>query len=366
MTVIGGGPAGVTTALYTTRLGHRTALVDAGGGRHAAVDSVHNVAGISERTSGAELSAVAVAQLIEYGGDYYPDAVESVAVADAAGAADGTGRRFRVEAERSEIATDRVVLATGFSDDAPRVPNLERFTGRGLHYCIHCDAYALADGRVYVLGRDEGAAHAALLLLNFTPDVDLLLNGADPDWSEETDRQIRGHPVDVVGEPVERAFPEGAVGAGGAVADGVDGDSAEEPWLGGLEFADGTVREYTGGFAFYGREYNSELARELGCEVNDDGSVAVDADRRTSVDGAYAVGDLTHGQNQTPIAMGDGAYAGIALHKELRTFPLAPEEIPEGGVEQADAPSVADDLRARMRRLRETGVDRGMRPPEDD
>ena len=368
----------MTTALYTTRLGHSTALIDAAGGRHAAVTSVHNVPGISETTTGEELGEVAIDQVVEYGGDYYPDAVESVERVDA-DTGDATGAddpRFRVDAERTTLDADRVVLATGFSDDPPRVDGLRRFTGRGLHYCLHCDAYSLADGRVYVLGHDDHAARVAMILLNFTSDVDLLLNGRDPEWDDRTAAQVEGHPVDVIGESVDRAFPEGGIGdatggtpanVGGpdAPADRPAEDDAEGAWLGGLEFADGTVREYTGGFAMYGSEYNNGIARQLGCELNDDGSVDVDGDRRTSVDGVYAVGDLTHGQNQTPIAMGDGGYAGVALHKDLRTFPLDPDALPEGGIDEADVPAAPDDLRARMRRLRRTGVDRGIRPPGD-
>jgi len=73
--VVGGGPAGTTAALYTTRLGHRTALFEKEGGRHAAVSHVHNLYGVSENVSGRDLSSHAVSQFEEYGGDYYLDPV---------------------------------------------------------------------------------------------------------------------------------------------------------------------------------------------------------------------------------------------------------------------------------------------------
>ena len=59
--------------------------------------------------------------------------------------------------------------------------NLHR-TGRGLHYCLHCDAYMFVDEPVYVMGHGESAAHVAMIMLNFTPEVDLLLRGAEPTW----------------------------------------------------------------------------------------------------------------------------------------------------------------------------------------
>ena len=363
--VVGGGPGGLTTALYTTRLGHRTALVDAAGGRHASVAHVHNVIGVSEQTSGTDLERVSKDQLTEYGTDLYEDEVTGVERVGGDGSR-GKGERgdgqFRIEAERATLRADRVVLATGFADEPPRVERLRRFTGRGLHYCLHCDAYTLGDERVFVLGHDDHAAKVAMILLNFTPDVDLLTNGAEPTWDDDTAAQVAAHPVDRVDKPVERALAERELSEGAMGGDSsATAESDLEPWLGGLEFSDGTIREYAGGFAMYGREFDAALADALGCERRDDGAVAVDERRETSVDGVYAVGDLTHGQNQTPVAMGDGAYAGLAVDEDLRTFPIPADELDGDGVD-AEVPAVADDLRARMRRLDERGVESGMTP----
>ncbi|WP_135829448.1 NAD(P)/FAD-dependent oxidoreductase [Halorussus halobius] len=352
--VVGGGPAGMTVALYATRLGHRTALVDREGGRYESVAAVHNLLGVSEETSGREVTELGIEQLTEYGADYYADDVREVdrvdpgeADADAESAAGGRG--FRIVGDRATLRADRVVLATGFTDVPPQVRGLRRFVGRGLHYCVHCDAYALGDEPVFVLGTDDHAAQVALLLLNFTADVDLLLDDAEPAWSESVAEQVAAHPVDVVDDRVDHAFAD-------------DAEDASNPPLGGLEFGDGRTREYAGGFAIHGREYNNGLAADLGCDLEDDGAIAVDENRETSVAGVYAVGDVTHGQNQTPVALGDGAYAGIALHEDLRTFPVAADELDR--LDDLDAPAMADDLRARMRRVREVDDYAGMTPEE--
>ncbi len=343
--VVGGGPAGMTAALYTTRLGHRTAVFESGGGRHAAVSHVHNLFGVSEDVSGRQLAELAVRQLEAYGGDFHRDAVRAVRQRDPS--ADG---RFLLEGDHATVAAERLVLATGFADVSPDVPGLERFAGRGLHYCLHCDAYTLGDAPVFVLGHDDHAAEVAMLMLNFTADVDLLLDGRRPEWRDETERQLEAHPVERVEQAVVSAFP----------AD----EAAETPWLGGLAFTDDTEREYRGGFAMYGKRYNTRLAGMLGCDLTDEGAVDVDGRGETSVDGAYAVGDVTHGQNQTTIAIGDGARAGIALHKELRRYPLSPEAIGEGaGPGDLEVPGVAADLRARMRRDRERTTHAGLSEP---
>jgi len=334
VTVVGGGPAGLTAALYTTRLGHDTAVIDRGGGRAAMMLDTHNVIGVTEEVSGNEFLATATEQVREYGADYFQDFVSAVEPAD---------EGFRVTADDVEATTDHVVLATGFSDERPDPP-LPR-TGRGLHWCLHCDAYMFVDEPVYVMGTGDSAAHVAMIMLNFTPDVDLLTRGEEPEWSAETQAMLEAHPVDVVHEEI------------------ADLERREDGWLEVFEFedtvgprptssrtesGDGTRREYRGGFPMYGSDYNTDLAESLGVELNDDGTVAVDDHGRTNVDGVYAVGDVTPGHNQIPTAMGEGARCGIGNHYDLRPFPRSVEEIEaEGAVTQGEVPAVSERLRER-------------------
>jgi thioredoxin reductase (NADPH) len=322
VTVVGGGPAGLTAALYTTRLGHDTAVVDRGGGRAAMMADTHNVIGITEDVSGTEFLGTALEQVKRYGADHYRQFVSSAERTEEG--------RIRLSAGDLTVVTERVVLATGFTDGRPDPPAPR--TARGLHYCLHCDAYILVDAPVYVMGNGSSAAHVAMIMLNFTDDVDLLLNGDDPEWSDETDRQLRAHPVDIVGEEVT----------------GIEND--DEGWLAAMEFEDGTRREYRGGFAMYGAEYNTDLAEGLGCDLNDDGTIAVDDHGATSVDGVYAVGDVTPGHNQIPTAMGEGARAGLDIHYDLREFPKSLEELEAAGeIDPADVPGMSERLRQHAR-----------------
>jgi len=317
VTVVGGGPAGLTAALYTTRLGHDTAVINRGGGRAAMMLDTHNVIGVTEETSGNEFLATGVEQVQSYGADYHQDFVTEVEATE-----DG---RYRLTAGNVEVVSEFVVFATGFSDARPDPP-LPR-TGKGLHYCLHCDAYMFVDESVYVMGHGDAAAHVAMIMLNFTPEVDLLLRGDDPTWSDETDEQLRAHPVDIVEEEIESM------------------EKGDDGWLEAFVFEDGTRREYKGGFPMYGSNYNTDLAASLGVEINDDGTVAVDDHGRTNVDGIFAVGDVVPGHNQIPVAMGQGAKAGIGIHYDARTFPMDVEEIEaSGGLTADDVPAVSDRL----------------------
>jgi thioredoxin reductase (NADPH) len=183
------------------------------------------------------------------------------------------------------------------------------------------------DESVYVMGHNESTAHVAGIMLNFTDEVDILLRGNDPEWSEETAGMIERHPIDVIHEDVS------------GVTNGDDG------WLDSLEFEDGSTREYKGGFAMYGAEYNNGLARELGCAINDDGTIEVGDHGQTSVDDIYAVGDCTPGHNQVPVALGQGAKAGIDVHFQLRDFPRDPDILDEQGpVRSEEVPGIPDEL----------------------
>ena len=320
--VVGGGPAGLSAALYTTRLGHDTVVVDRGGGRAAMMLDTHNVIGVTEDISGNEFLATATDQVTEYGGDAVRDFVDDIKREP-----DG---RFRLSGNSTEILADRVVLGVGFSDERPEPP-LPR-TGKGLHYCLHCDAYMFIDEPVYVMGVGDSAAYVAMIMLNFTDEVDILTRGDEIEWSDETQKLVEAHPVDVIDEDITGM------------------NKGEDGWLESFEFEDGSVREYKGGFALYGSNYNTELAESLGCELNDDGTIVVDDHGKTSVEGVYAVGDITPGHNQVPVAMGKGANAGLAIHKELRTFPKSLDEIEaEGAVADHEVPSVSADIQAAAR-----------------
>jgi thioredoxin reductase (NADPH) len=329
--VVGGGPAGLTAALYTTRLGHDTVVVNRGGGRAAMMQDTHNVIGITEDVSGVEFLQTAQQQVQHYGATYRRGFVNDIDRRD--------DDRFHLTVDDGDdVTARRVVLATGFSDVKPDPPLPP--TGRGLHYCLHCDAYMFVDESVYVMGHGDSAAYVAMIMLNFTDEVDLLTRGDDPTWSDETDRMLEAHPIDVIDEEI------------------VGMNRGPDGWLESFEFADGSVREYRGGFPMYGSEYNNALAADLGCDLNDDGTVVADDHGRTSVDGVHAVGDLVQGHNQIPVAMGQGAKAGIAIHMDLRAFPRSVEEIEEQGpVDPDEVPAVSQSLRETARTFREGAVE---------
>jgi len=351
--VVGGGPAGLTGALYTTRLGMDTLVVNRGGGRAAMMTDTHNVIGVTEDVSGNEFLQTAREQVEDYGGTYRRGFVESIEPLD-----DEDG--FTVDTGEEEPTVKRVVLATGFADERPDPP-LPR-TGKGLHWCLHCDAFMFVGEPVFVMGTGEAAAHVAMIMLNYTDDVDILTRGEAPEWSEDTQTMLDNHPVEVVDTELS-----GKQTDENGWLEAYEFEDSVEPRSTGsrTESGDGSVREYKGGFPMLGSDYHAALAGELGVERNDDGTVSVDDHGETSVPGVYAVGDLTPGHNQIPVAMGEGADAGIAIHKNLRKYPRSVEEIEaEGPVEDVEVPAVSPELFATA--IQHEGHAAGPRSPDGD
>jgi len=282
----------------------------------------HNVIGVTEETSGNEFLATGREQ-VQYGGTFERGFVTDVDRTD--------DDRFRLSTTGAEILSDRVVLATGFSDKRPDPP-LPR-TGKGLHYCLHCDAYMFVDEPVYVMGHGEAAAHVAMIMLNVTDDVDILTRGAEPTWSDETAAQL-----DAPGRGRRR---------------GRDG-RGERPRL-RLAGGAGVRRRHPPRVPRRLRDVRLRLqhrARRGARLRSDRGRRRIDVDDhgRTSENGVFAVGDITPGHNQVPVAMGRGAKAGLAIHKDIREFPRSQETI------EADGPVDADEVPAISPALMATAV----------
>lgn len=103
------------------------------------------------------------------------------------------------------------------------------------------------------------------------------------------------------------------------------------------------IKEETSGMEFLG--VGNEQLEDYGCEINDDGTIAVGDHGKTSVEDVYAVGDCTPGHNQIPVALGQGAKAGINLHFRLSDFPRYPDLLNEQGeVRDDEIPGIHDEL----------------------
>jgi thioredoxin reductase (NADPH) len=286
--IIGGGPAGLSAAIYTARADRETLVFDNGGGTTRDVDWMENVYGFPEGVSGTELVEVGREHATKYGAEIVEEEVVRVSQGMSG---------FEVETNHGEYAADGIILATGASYETPGIRNVDDFEGHGVSYCVECDAYFYRDQTVVVVGSENYAAKEALLLLDYTDDVTILTNGKEFTVDDQFADQIESEGIEVVEENVER----------------VDGDDV----LSEVVLEESGTMAVDGLFVALGAAGGGDIADMLGIPMDGD-YVQVDEDQRTNVDRVYAAGDLVGGHRQIATSVGEGAEAAINLLEDFR------------------------------------------------
>lgn len=258
--VIGGGPAGLQSALTLGRMRRPTVLVDSGAYRNERAGHMHNFAGF-EGVPPAEYRAAARRDLAAY------DRVEIRAATITAVKPDGDV--FVAESEGEEIRARRVVLATGLRDRLPEHPGLADLWGTVAAQCAYCHGHEYAGAAVAVL---SSTANLPLMLAAIADRVTMLADGVDVD--PETARILEAAGIEVRTEKVE-GFER------------TDGGCR-------IAFAGGPPQDAAGVFIGTAPEQAAPFAEQLGLELNPSGCIRVDAMGRTSRPGVYAAGDNAH------------------------------------------------------------------------
>jgi thioredoxin reductase len=312
--VVGGGPAGLAAATWLARYRRDVVLIDAGEPRAHAVEWSHGYLGADPQRP-MELLARAREQLLGY-----PTA--SHLEGKVAAARHGDGHLVLTLDDGREIATLRVVLATGVVDAFPDLDGFFEHYGASAFHCPACDGFDAEDKDVVAYGWDERLVGFATSLLNWARSVTVLTGGRRFDGDDACVDVLTGHGVEMVESPAVRML-------------GSRGD------LTGIELADGRVVPAEVLFFSVDHAPRTDLARQLGCDIDDEGYVAVDGNGRTSVDSVYAAGDATPGLQLVQVAAAQGTAAGIAAARSLHGTdgsPLSPRPAP-------DAPREVDAAR---------------------
>lgn len=278
--VLGGGPAGVSAALYLARASVSTAIVENGPGALAKARTITNYYGRS--ASGAELYRLGLKQARDAGVTLIQDEALSAEYLGYFSLALKNGP------EPAECMA--LILAAGSPRLAPSVEGLAKFSGRGVSYCAVCDGFFFRGKSVAVLGCSAYAIHEALYLKCLAKSVTLLADG-------EKDLSPDASAFPVIRAPLKA----------------LEGDKA----LKRIVFADGSALDADGLFVALGSAGSADLARRLGARLNGP-CIAVDASCATNVPGLFAAGDCTGGLLQIAKAVHEGAIAALAAVKYIR------------------------------------------------
>lgn len=302
LVIVGGGPAGLTTAIYTARENIETLIVDSKGlgGQAGVTERLDNYPGFPEGIGGAELADRFVKQAERYG----VEMLQAVSVTEIERYDDclhvhtATGDHYD---------SHSVLIATGSSYRRTGVPGEDELIGAGIHFCATCDGpFYKGSDELMVIGGGNSGLEEGLFLTQFTEKVTVVEHGDELRGSRVLQDKVEREPkMDVELRHAVREFRAKENGKLGAVV--VE------------DLATGELEEHhpAGAFVFIGLDPNTEFLRGY-VTLDDRGFVVTDPTFMTNVPGVFAAGDVRAGSTkQLASAVGEGAAVAIQIRGHL-------------------------------------------------
>src|SRR5690348_344340 len=290
--IIGGGPAGLTAAIYLARFHLDILVVDGGKSRASWIPCTRNVSGFPDGIKGTELLERMRQQACRYGAKIETEFVTKLERDESTGLFTATWG--------SGCATARtVLLATGVTNRRPPMDEdlYDDALARGLvRYCPICDGYEVTDKKVGVIGSDSHGVAEALFIRSYTADVTLIA----------PDKALRLKPED------HQKLKDAGIAC-------VDGPAQAVAIPGNCIVVDTAEGHYTFDTIYpaLGSDTHTQLAEMVGAGLSGDQCITVDRHMRTSVPGLYAAGDVVIGLDQISHSMGQGGVAATTIRNDL-------------------------------------------------
>lgn len=295
--IVGGGPAGATAAIYTSRANLKTLVVDRGltTGALGITGRIANYPGVTDGVSGAELLERMRGQARSFGTEFLSDKVIGV---------DLMAKEKTIFGNNGSYYGKIVIIATGSMGRGTRVKGEDDLLGRGVSYCATCDAAFFRGQEVVVAGSSDEAIEEGLYLTKFASRVHFLCPVLEPKA-----------PRDLVDELMEN--PQVSFYPNASLREITGEEKVEGVKFNQKEKGEQTLK-VSGAFVYLqgGRPITDFLQGQL--EISDTGCLVVDREYKTGIPGVFAVGDvLCNHVKQAVVAAAEGAVAGMAIEKIL-------------------------------------------------
>ncbi len=294
LTIIGGGPAGLTAGIYAARSGLKAVVIERGalGGQVALTPVVENYPGFAQ-IGGKALVDIMVSHALQYVPIFPDEEVMEIK----------TEAPFEILTNRRRYTARAILFATGASYRHLNIPGEERLAGSGVSYCSTCDGSLFKGKEVIIVGGGDSALTDALYLANNQIRVTIVHRRDMFRAQDHLVSQIPQHSIEVMyNTEVKEIRGEKKV---------------EEVVLYNNRTEETTTKRTDGLFVAIGYEPAVELARKTGLELAENGFIKCDDNHRTSIPGIYAAGDVEGGYRQIVTAAGQGSGAAITIFEDL-------------------------------------------------
>jgi len=286
--IVGAGPAGLQAGIHTARRKHSVLILGKPQASALWYAHIENYFGVPGKASGAELLKIGLAQAQGFGAEFLEEDVVRIEKVEPG---------FLVETETGKTFQGlALILALGLKKKKKLFKDEDKFVGKGVSYCVDCDAWFYRGKRVAVIGDGSAALHGAHTLTKFAEKVYLIPLKDLPVSAEKIEKieVIRKKPLEIVGEYE----------------------------VSGLKFEDGESISVDGIFIEIGAKGPLELLAPLGVELDPQTFSYVKVNQRmeTNVPGVFACGDLTGPPLQLAKAVGEGCVAGISASDYIKAL----------------------------------------------
>ncbi len=287
--IIGGGIAGLSAAIYLGRAQRDTLVIDSGHSMAKWEPDVQNYLGFADGVSGEALLREGRRQAERYDVRFTEDKIESIKP---------TASGFELGGEKGAYRSTRLLLATGIFHLPPEIPGVKECLGHSMFFCKDCDGYRVRGKRIAICGANNDAVEYALGMLHYSPCVIIATNGEKPRWNAEHAQWIEEYEIPVHQERILQV------------------EHRDRKIL-SLQFGPDECVKIDYIFTTRGDIFHTDLAEQVGAELDEDGQIKVDQCMRATVPRLYVAGCVTPANCQMIIAAGQGAAAAQSINRDL-------------------------------------------------